>query len=515
LRRFEGVAHLRFQQPGATLRRVAMTIAAAGAFVAGVMAVGAVLEGQTDPGVLAEGPGGRVLAASPTGFAWAAGIRAGQLVLRSAPAEAGWSLQTEDGAATYSVEAAPSEQALRDSAPLALASLGFAILTLLLRRTRRDWVVASGSLAIAFASIPLAIQGNPQVSTLAMAASLGLPAGWLAARGHGGTVRHVLSAGIVLAFVAWWAVARQAGWDDYIRLESVRGLVAVAATVAVLLVSAFRPSLDSWPVNLTRPAFLDLAVLAALAVFSVSLLAADMISPIVLGVGLVAVLVVVPVVRRRYAGSVEQAILGDLREHARAEGADEERARIAREMHDDHLQELVGVIRRLEIKPGTEAERNDLRELAARMRELASELRPPVLDDFGLPGALEYLAEHSGSPTCPVTVSVTNTTRLDREQRPPADVELALYRVVSEAVSNAIRHANARRVDIGGEIGARAVLLEVMDDGIGVTHEALRAASRRNRMGVGSMKRRAAAIDADFSIRSRGPGTSVRVAWHR
>jgi signal transduction histidine kinase len=502
-----------FVQP--TLRRAALTAVSVAAFVAGVTSLAVVVNERADPGVVTEAPGGHVLAVSSTGYAWAAGVRSGQSVVSVTPSDVGWELVTTDGSQAYRARAAPADQALRDSWPFAAGSLALGAISLLFRKTRRDWVVPAAAAALLLAAVPLWLQGIPPTSTAAMAACLAVPGGWLAANSRApGWLRAVLLVGLSI-FLAVWILARLSGSDPYGELEFVRGQLAVLATGAVLGVRVVRPAFEGQPMNLVRPAFVDLVVVAAFALLSVSLVVLDVISPVVLGIGALLGLALLPPLRRRLWPRLERSVFGDLRAHARAEGADEERARLARELHDDHLQELTGVIRRLEVKPGTESEQDDLRDLAARLRAVASSLRPPVLDDFGLHAALESIAEQATTAKCRIKVDVTDLTGFERSQRPPEDIELAMYRITGEAVGNAIKHAKASEVVIRGQVSPDAVALEIADDGVGVTDEKMRAAIGQNRMGVASMRRRAAAIDADFSISGSRTGTLVRASWHR
>jgi two-component system NarL family sensor kinase len=222
---------------------------------------------------------------------------------------------------------------------------------------------------------------------------------------------------------------------------------------------------------------------------------------------------VLPSTRKRFGEPIEDALFGDVREAAAAEAAEAERARLARDLHDVPLQELVAVIRRLEIMPGTEAESEDLRSLAGHLRNVATELRPPVLDDLGLPAALDYLAEESTSSTLPVSADIVDDTGFGAERRPPADVELAMYRIASEAVGNAVRHSGGTRIRIAGSVAPGRVELTVADDGAGLAPDAAREAAKRKRMGLASMRRRAQAIDAELSIDGSARGTQVRIAW--
>jgi signal transduction histidine kinase len=223
--------------------------------------------------------------------------------------------------------------------------------------------------------------------------------------------------------------------------------------------------------------------------------------------------VALPSTRRRIGEPLEDAIFGDVREAAAAEAAEAERARLARELHDVPLQELVAVIRRLEILPGTEAESEDLRALAGHLRNVATDLRPPVLDDLGLPAALDYLAEESSSSAIPVTAEIVDDTGFAADRRPPADVELAMFRIASEAVGNAVRHSGGSAVRMRAAVAPDRVELIVADDGGGLAPDAARDAAKRKRMGLASMRRRAQAIDAELSIDGSRAGTLVKVTW--
>jgi signal transduction histidine kinase len=229
---------------------------------------------------------------------------------------------------------------------------------------------------------------------------------------------------------------------------------------------------------------------------------------------MVAVLLAVfPGTRQRLATPIEYLLLGDVRQQAAAEATELERARLARELHDVPLQELAAVIRRLEIVPGTEVENENLRALAGHLRNVATELRPPVLDDLGLPAALEFLAEETTTPTMPVTAEVADDTGFSMDRRPPTDVELAMFRIASEAVGNSVRHSGGSAVQVRASVAADRVEIEVADDGGGLPTETSREATKRKRFGLASMRRRAEAIDAEISIDGSAKGTTVRVVW--
>jgi signal transduction histidine kinase len=183
-----------------------------------------------------------------------------------------------------------------------------------------------------------------------------------------------------------------------------------------------------------------------------------------------------------------------------------ERARIAADIHDDALQDLTMLVRRLDAA-GDTTNAQAAREIAERLRAICGDLRLPVLDDLGVGPALEWLCGRLGS---------AETIRLDRvegESRLPADVELAVFRVAQEALSNAIRHgAPPVRVRYRAQRGRAD--LEVHDAGNGIPDGTAETASRMGHLGLMNMSQRAEAIGAHLSIVSRpASGTSVGLVW--
>jgi hypothetical protein len=228
----------------------------------------------------------------------------------------------------------------------------------------------------------------------------------------------------------------------------------------------------------------------------------------------VAILVVafgLPSVRRRLLPS--ETVFDDVRTQGAIEGAEAERARVARDLHDVPLQELAAVIRRVEVLEGAEREVADLRAIAEHLREVAIDLRPPVLDDLGLPAALEFLAEQLTRPDLVIELRLEASTGLARALRPPAEVELAVYRIVAEAVANAARHSGGSIVRVEGEVSARNIELAVQDNGRPTSTREAGPSSRLPHLGVSIMKQRAAAIDADLLVDPRPTGMLVRLAW--
>ena len=202
---------------------------------------------------------------------------------------------------------------------------------------------------------------------------------------------------------------------------------------------------------------------------------------------------------------------------ARALAAEEEeRKRIARELHDDTAQSLAALMLRLRVARGQEDRaardrmldelRAEIGEALERIRRFARGLRPPALDELGLVPALESHARTiSEAAGIPVRVEAGTVDGLLCPQ-----AELALYRIAQEAVSNAVRHAGARSVHVGIEPTERAVVLTVRDDGLGFDVETTRTGERPG-LGLFGMEERAAYLGGQVEIESRpGAGTVVR-----
>lgn len=395
--------------------------------------------------------------------------------------------------------------------PIALAALLLAGLAAVFLRTHRRWVSPVASVALLSAAVPLWIEGDPISSTLVMGAAVLVPAGAFAARLHGRL--RAIAFGVLVLIVGTWAVARLTGLTGGTEPDDLWNAVAFLATVALLVERGVVQAVTSHSLGVLRPRLSDVAILGVVVVLAVVATVAFGMSLIVVAVLVAIALAIVPAARHRVGRPLESVLFADVREQAAAEATERERARLARELHDVPLQELVAVIRRLEIQPGAEAETEDLRALAGHLRNVATELRPPVLDDLGLPAALDYLAEQASTPPVPVSATVDDQTGFGEERRPPTDVELAMYRIASEAVGNAVRHSGGSAVRIEAAVAPDRVELSVTDDGAGLAPERAREAARRKRLGLASMRRRAEAIDAELSIDGSGHGTRVRAVW--
>lgn len=189
---------------------------------------------------------------------------------------------------------------------------------------------------------------------------------------------------------------------------------------------------------------------------------------------------------------------------------EEERARVARDLHDEVNQSLTGLLLRLEATrrhapPELAAELAEVRTVANQAMEelltLARQLRPTALDDLGLKAAVAGLAEETRRQTGIPTYFEDRGPLGDV----PGDVQLVLYRVAQEAFSNAIRHSGAEHMSVSIGRDADGIALRVDDDGSGFTFE-----EGTGGLGLNGMRERALLVNGDLRIESRPEkGTSV------
>ena len=185
-----------------------------------------------------------------------------------------------------------------------------------------------------------------------------------------------------------------------------------------------------------------------------------------------------------------------------------ERRRLARELHDETGQALTSMLlglKSLEQSVGAEVVA-DLRQLVVDtlqdVRRLAVELRPPVLDDFGLTAALERLASGFAEQT---EIAVTFESSLG-DLRLPGDVETALYRIIQEALTNIVKHAQAHRVSIVVTRKPDAAVAVVEDDGTGFDP----ANTREGGFGIEGMRERVSLLNGRLRVESEpGAGTTL------
>jgi two-component system sensor histidine kinase UhpB len=198
---------------------------------------------------------------------------------------------------------------------------------------------------------------------------------------------------------------------------------------------------------------------------------------------------------------------------------EQERKRIARELHDETSQVLTSLLISLALLEqaieGEEARRRveDTRVLVHQtlraVRNLSIDLRPSALDDLGLLPALRwYIKQYQ--QTCGVEVEFTAT---GLKQRLPAEMETALYRVIQESLTNTAKHAKARRAWVAVSEEPGRVTACIRDDGQGFDASAvLRSPWQDRGLGLAGMQERAMLLDGTVRIESEpGGGTSIDV----
>jgi len=228
--------------------------------------------------------------------------------------------------------------------------------------------------------------------------------------------------------------------------------------------------------------------------------------------------------RTRAAEELEQS-----REELRALAArlqairEEERTRIAREIHDELGQALTAL--KLDLAwcgprraRGTGAGRTSepvraidesitdrIDETMQIVRRIASELRPSVLDQLGLEAAIEYLVQDASRRTG-ITVTLDAAEEFPRL---PDDVASHAFRIIQEALTNVTRHSKATRVDVSVRRAGGAIILGVADNGVGFAPDSL---SGLHSLGLVGMRERALACGGVLMVQGKpGEGTSIVV----
>jgi two-component system sensor histidine kinase DegS len=201
------------------------------------------------------------------------------------------------------------------------------------------------------------------------------------------------------------------------------------------------------------------------------------------------------------------------------EAQEQERTRLAREVHDGPAQALSNAIFQVEVVQRlldrderlARAELRQLREVLTRelrgVRAYLSQLRPPLLADLGLSGAITEAADQiSTALNIPVSVELE-----DGVDQLPETVEIVALRVIQEALQNARKHAQARSIRVRMALETGGWTVEVRDDGIGFDSEESPLSGRRH-FGLQFMRERAELIGARFDVRSSpNLGTAVRM----
>jgi len=196
---------------------------------------------------------------------------------------------------------------------------------------------------------------------------------------------------------------------------------------------------------------------------------------------------------------------------------EEEKTRIARELHDEIGQALTAIKLSLETSmreqvghasPSLGPALELTNELIGRVRNLSLELRPAMLDDLGLLAALRW---HVDRYTTQMKIKVDfKHTGLEGRRFAP-DIETAAYRIVQEALTNVARHAGVDNVEVEIQADEGALRIRIKDQGIGFAPDSLTAGATG---GLSGMRERAMMLEGRLNIESApGAGTVLTVEW--
>jgi signal transduction histidine kinase/HAMP domain-containing protein len=199
-----------------------------------------------------------------------------------------------------------------------------------------------------------------------------------------------------------------------------------------------------------------------------------------------------------------------------------ERKRIARELHDETIQGLIGLILRLDAI-GLESEtrgqdtclpvqaaRSAAQDILEGVRRLIADLRPSLLDDLGLLPAIAWYAERLLEP-----LGIATDVECNVEQvRLPQVAETALFRIAQEAINNIAKHSSASNVHVGMWVSDGFAVMRIEDDGHGFTPGAVQGTGEEQTKGFGlrGMRERVSMLGGQFSLQSTpGQGTTLEV----
>jgi signal transduction histidine kinase len=221
---------------------------------------------------------------------------------------------------------------------------------------------------------------------------------------------------------------------------------------------------------------------------------------------------------RKYRAGVRQYVADITRTQ------EEERKRIARELHDDTVQSLIAMGQRIELVKETlddpDEGRSRLTELRtmvtgaiASVRQFSRDLRPLTLEDLGLIAAMQYQVNQLAQ-----TEGIEVNLNVDGEAEGlPADMEVAIYRILQEALNNVKKHAHATRVDVSAMFTAREIKLTVYDNGKGFeVPETLTDFASNGSFGMMGLQERAMLFGGNIYVHSAlDEGTTVQLVMPR
>ncbi|MEO8437008.1 MAG: sensor histidine kinase [Chloroflexota bacterium] len=370
--------------------------------------------------------------------------------------------------------------------PLAVATA----VPFILRPLDATWsppVIALGGILLPLAMLPLAAGLHDRIADVNERR--------LVAQAVGACVLGALLVGIGLALTEPWSGSGVARWALVGAIPLIPGLAAAGPIQPGGLLGAATSSgrlLEST----------EFAVAGATPLVALSTDSGEFLFPFALWIGLILVagrFTVRPLARLATRAQLQRDLV--------VAATEAERARVAADIHDDALQELTLLVQRLDTAGDTEGA-DIARTVSDRLRAICGDLRLPILDDLGVGPALDWLVLR-------IERLAGGEVRLERSDgtRPPADVELAFFRVAQEALANAVKHGRPPIV-VRYASTSSGVSLSIDDAGPGIAPDAGEAAERSGHFGLLNMQQRAEAIGAILDVR-RWPtgGTHVALEW--
>jgi signal transduction histidine kinase len=270
------------------------------------------------------------------------------------------------------------------------------------------------------------------------------------------------------------------------RLFDVGGLVVIGALVVVGLVVAQGTIDVPWREAWRWPTFVGVALasVGGLIAFAIRYRALPIGTP-----------------GRAIAAAVPLASL------SRLVGAEEERSRLAIELHNTFLPRVQTSLESLRHAGSVEAATSQLETIATDLRGAMERRQTVTLEIGGVAAALRSEFESLPGPRVEFFVS-------GGSNRPPRRIELAAYRVGQAAIDNALRHSGAEKVNVAITSAPENFELSVADDGVGLDELAEHEAQRRGRIGLAQMRLHAELVGATLELSgTRDKGTTVRFRW--
>jgi signal transduction histidine kinase len=206
--------------------------------------------------------------------------------------------------------------------------------------------------------------------------------------------------------------------------------------------------------------------------------------------------------------------------HQLLRSQEDERKRLSRELHDEPLQDMVGLAQRIELarralerEPASIARRLEelqtmAREMIVRLRRISNDLRPFVLEDLGIVAAVQYIGDELAQqmPACVVQCDTDGD-----ERRLDPDVELTVFRIIQQAAYNVRTHAgSATHVRLKLTFEDSCLAASVQDDGPGFTVIDTQELLRQGHLGIAGMQERASLMGGSVSV-SSAPNTGTTV----